>query len=457
MCQKYRKDNDINCKYLRLKQKDSYINYSFLSFLLAWIFPTKEYRTEFRTLCKQSNDIRLIPKRKKEYIELKNKLYKKLQKEPLRVLFLVNEIAKWKAQSLYDLMKDSKEFEPIIALTIADFQVNLSVDKKQEILYKNKEFFDQKNMYSILAYDINKNKSIDLQVFNPDIVFFQEPWSLYDNQTSRKVSKYALTCYIPYYVLSYGAEMDYNMSFHKFLHKYYILNSDWAQLFSKKLKYRLGSILPCGHTTLDSYSIESKCPQDNCIIYAPHWSVPSDKFENFENFSTFMQTGYQILNYAKEHKNIKWVFKPHPTLKNQVVKIGAMTEEEINNYYEEWNNIGTVSLDSDYKKIFDNSKLMITDCCSFLTEYFATGKPLIHLISSKRKISPMPPMGKMFDCFYKAYDLEEMFDLFEKLIIKNEDSLKGKRLKTLKSLNLCGNNASQNIFDDLIKTVKGGK
>ena len=98
---------------------------------------------------------------------------------------------------------------------------------------------------------------------------------------------------------------------------------------------------------------------------------------------------------------------------------------------------------------------MITDCCSFLTEYFATGKPLIHLISPKRKITPMPPMSEMFDCFYKANDLKEMFMLFDKLIINNDDPMKEKRVKVLKKLNLLGNNAAQNIVDDLIKTIKG--
>lgn len=431
------------------------MNYSFLSFLLAWLFPTKEYRAQFRTLCKQSNDIRLINRRKKKYIKLKDKLSKKLKKEPLKVLFLVNEIAKWKGQSLYDLMKESKEFEPIIALTIADIQVNLPIDKKREVLQNNKEFFDKKNMCSAFAYDIKKNKSVDLHLFNPDIVFFQQPWSLCDNQTTREVSKYALTCYIPYYVLSYGAEMDYNQRFHKFLHKYYILNNDWAKLFSNEMKYRVGTLVPSGHTILDSYITKAEISQENCVIYAPHWSVHNDVQENSQNCSTFMETGYQILNYAKEHKNIKWIFKPHPTLKNHVIKIGAMTENEIDNYYKEWESIGIVCYDCDYKKLFDKSKLMITDCCSFLTEYFATGKPLIHLISPKRKITPMPPMSEMFDCFYKANDLKEMFMLFDKLIINNDDPMKEKRVKVLKKLNLLGNNAAQNIVDDLIKTIKG--
>ena len=45
-----------------------------------------------------------------------------------KVLFLVNEIAKWKAQSLYDLLESSGRYEPVIGITIADIDVELSTE-----------------------------------------------------------------------------------------------------------------------------------------------------------------------------------------------------------------------------------------------------------------------------------------------------------------------------------------
>ena len=46
----------------------------------------------------------------------------------IRVAFLVNEIAKWKAQSLYDLMNASNHYEPFIVLTFAERDWGLTDD-----------------------------------------------------------------------------------------------------------------------------------------------------------------------------------------------------------------------------------------------------------------------------------------------------------------------------------------
>ena len=66
-------------------------------------------------------------------------------KSKLKVIFLVNEISKWKAQSLFDLMSQEEKFEPVIALTIADVQKHLSLAQKKEILDKNGGSIDIKS------------------------------------------------------------------------------------------------------------------------------------------------------------------------------------------------------------------------------------------------------------------------------------------------------------------------
>ena len=57
-----------------------------------------------------------------------------------------------------------------------------------------------------------------------------------------------------------------------------------------------------------------------------------------------------------------------------------MSEKEVEDYYANWQKIGNVIESGNYFELFAESDLMITDCGSFLVEYFLTQKPLIHLL-----------------------------------------------------------------------------
>ena len=58
-----------------------------------------------------------------------------------------------------------------------------------------------------------------------------------------------------------------------------------------------------------------------------------------------------------------------------------MSEEEINNYYKEWKNIGSIYTKGNYLDLFRSSDLMITDGCSFLAEYLPSKMPLVRLVN----------------------------------------------------------------------------
>jgi hypothetical protein len=200
------------------------INYKFISFLFSWIFPTKETRRAFRNLCNIIEDEKEIPKIFKRY----KKIIKKLQKKKrIRVIFLISENSKWKAQSLFDLMAKSEKFEPIIALTVLN-----SVHKGDDITRNNIDedynYFKSKGMQVVLAYKDNQFQ--DLKYFNPDIVFYQQPWDINKLQSPKEVSKYALTYYIPYYVNNYELQpIEYEQELHRFVYKYFVLNK-WRAL-----------------------------------------------------------------------------------------------------------------------------------------------------------------------------------------------------------------------------------
>ena len=213
------------------------MNYNILSFLFAWTFPTKKDRGVFRSLCNDIENRKLVKSIQCNYLKIQNKLK---TKSNVRVLFLINEISKWKTQSLIEEMSKSDIFEPIIAVTIADIQKRLSTKEKSQILNESISYFNKKDIEVVCAYDPIKNKAISLDKFSPDIVFYQQPYNLPKIQDIPKVSKYALTCYVPYYLPDYrNFELDCGYSFHKNLFRFYVLNENLKEEYQIHLHSKM--------------------------------------------------------------------------------------------------------------------------------------------------------------------------------------------------------------------------
>src|SRR5574344_642988 len=423
------------------------INYKFVSFLFSWIFPTKETRRVFRNLCNSIEDNKEIPKIFKRY----KKIIKKLRnKKQLRVLFLLSENSKWKAQSLYDLMAKSEKFEPVIALTVLK-GVHKGLDITRNNIEDDFNYFKNKGMNVIKAYQ--NNEYLDLKTFKPDIVFYQQPWDIADIQAPKVVSKFALTYYIPYYVNNYELQpIEYEQNLHKHVYKYYVLNKWWEEEY--KRKSTLTNVYGLGNPILDNFKLnENNTDDKNYVIYAPHYSFDHELNKNPVNYGTFLQNGKVILDYAKQHREFNWVFKPHPQLKHALLNIG-INNKEVESYYKEWKNIRIACYDSSYIELFKNSKLLITDCDSFLLEYFCTSNPIIHLISQKCTISTSEFSKDIFESFYEVRTNEQLIESLDEILINHNDAKKEQRIEILKCCGLLDKNAAQNIINDINKDIK---
>lgn len=381
--------------------------------------------------------------------------FKKQKKDKYRVLFLISEIEKWKAQSLYDLLKKDEHFEPIIAITA----LNIKKIYKDVVISKLeacKKYCDERNMQYEIVYNLKNDKPISLKKLNPDLVFYQQPWSLFKAHMPKVVSKFALTYYIPYFVPNYGElSLDVGRPLYKQLYTYYVLNEKWKEIYEDYLSgtLRAGKFTAVGHTFLDNLRVDSEQKyEDKYVIYAPHYSIPDKKNENLVNYSTFHINGAEMLEYAKAHPEISWVFKPHPRLKIALANIG-WSEDEIEEYYNEWGKIGKCCYDSNYAELFLNSKALITDCGSFLVEYFVTKKPVIHLVSNRTLIVPLDASKVIFDTYYKVDNIEDLYCMLDKILINNDDDKKNERLSVLKELNLLDNYAAENIIRDMKNTL----
>ena len=374
------------------------------------------------------------------------------KKRKIRVGFWVTESAKWTCQEFYDLLKSDDRFEPFILLSY--FKNPQEGVNSEEHYNKIKTFFEQKGANVIDTFNPEIFEFKNLNDFKADIIFYQQPWQININQRPEKTHKHSLLCYIPYCFYSMDSWINYLPKFHGLMWKYFVETSFHKEDYQKK--YRAKNCVVSGSTKLDGYQNLDKHIIENIwktkgkkrIIYAPHHSFN----DNLHEVATFNKNGKYILELAKSHPEIEWIFRPHPAFKNRVISNSIMSEEELEKYYQEWDKTGTVYTDSNYLEMFVSSDCLITDCISFLTEYAPTGKPVLHLRKDNQKEEFNTLVSKIDDGYYQIYSNQELGEVFNQVIINNDDFLSEKR-ELNKVLLQTKTNANKNIYDFLVNTL----
>lgn len=383
------------------------------------------------------------------YIKKNIARVKKLLKNkfPLKVVFYVYDSSRWKSQSLYDLMCKDERFEPLIVVTKnAAVQNNMNYQTIEDVK-KNYDFFKSRAMNVEYGYDIEKDDFIPLENFSPDLIFYSHPWYVETSQGPVVCSKFALTYYIPYYISDTEEFFEYDLRFHRYIHRYYIPNNITRDFYAPRMPDKGKKLRIVGHPQLDYYYLDKKEHEKKYVIYAPHWTVCGNNIR----YGTFDWNGYEILEFAEKHPEINWLFKPHPGLYRFLFTSGYMTKEEADAYYKRWEKAGTLYDKGDYMDLFQDSSLMITDCGSFLIEYFVTGNPCIHLKSEAFKGNSL--VKNICSTYYETTNLEELKENLDKVLLKKEDTMRNERLKLLEELNFKNNYCAQNIIEDLINDL----
>lgn len=384
-----------------------------------------------------------------DYIKRNQKKVKtKLKcKTHLNVAFYVYDSAKWKCQSVYDLMIKDKRFTPYIFVTKCNAPKDNFNYQTIDDIKKTYDFFKSKGMNVQCAYDLENDKFIPFEKMSPkpDIIIYQHPWYVETTQGPVVCSKFALTYYVPYYISDIDNPIEYDLRFHRYIYRYYVPDEIIKKNYAKNMYDKGEKLIVAGHPQLDFYLDDKTKNERKYVIYAPHWTVCGDNLR----YSTFDWNGYQILDFAENHPELNWVFKPHPCLYNFLFMSGYMKKEEADEYYRRWHDIGIVCEDGDYMQLFQESLAMITDSGSFLTEYLFTKQPCIHLVSEYFKGNEN--VEKICQTYYNAHNLDEMNKLFEDVLINKNDSKKLERLDLLEELNYP--NSAEVIVDNLAKNI----
>ena len=423
-----------------------YLPYENIGKIVSMIFPEKYKKTisDFFMELKTSANCRYIKKNQKKVLK---KLRHKYKKEPIRVAFVCFEASKWKCQSLYELLSDSEYFHPFILITKNNAPQNSSKPMTAQEVSDTYKFFKEKGLETFLAFDLESQRPVPVKEFEPDIIFYQQPWYIFTSQGPVVASKFALTCYVPYFVANVSSYLEYGLRFHRYLYKHYILNKLIFDFYSKNMENNGKNLRITGHTQLDYFYLNREKidkTEKRYVIYAPHWSINYPP----ENYATFEWNAREILEFAKKHREIEWIFKPHPILKHRLKTQNIMSAVEIENYWGEWAKIGFVHENGDYMDIFSKTRVLITDCGSFLTEFFLTKQPVIHLVSEK-SYPYNPSAEKIVQNYYSVRNTEELKNILELVVLKREDPMREQRENAINELGFKDVFAAKNILKDI--------
>ena len=399
-------------------------------------------------------------------LDLKRKIR---EGKKVRVCFLIDEISRFTANSVYHNMLNHPIFEPFLLLIN---QLDGNFDKNEnawELHLKSFNLLKSQGYKVYNGYDDNKN-IIPIETFNPDIIFTTAPYLDYHNTTLTNIYLNAnyLVCYLPYH---FGTVNNYDYHYNNrriaSCWKNFVSSREDYKEFLKYSKYCGTNTVLTGYPKLDAYTK----PIEDCkipdkinngkpiIIYAPHHSI-RDKWEPV-NLSTFHIYYKYFLDLAKNNPNINFVLKPHPTLVVKVVEQCIMSKDEYQQYINTWDSLpnGLYVYDGEYIDLFRRSDLLIQDSGSFIGEWLPTDKPCIYLVNPERNqetfMDGFSIIGrKILEKYYLAHNQEEINNYFKMIMFDKQDPQKEDRIKIKNSIYVNIGCAGKKIVEYLETTLR---
>lgn len=295
----------------------------------------------------------------------------------IKLLFLTMEYSVWPSlMPVYNQAKFDSRYEvQIVYLPFSHANTTNSYDDLEKY---------QKNGYSIINYE-----DYDLSTESPDIAFVLKP---YDSVPSRfyinQLQKVVPRCiYIPYGMEVSDAEHSLSYQCLGAVHFLSWKVLAWGPAYYEKMKkytYNYGeNYLPIGHPRIDievenDQKLEKKIllkgKGKKVVLWNTHFS-----FEGDTACGSYFDWGEDILQLARQNKEILLLWRPHPLFYGAYAKKRNMNIKEVMDWFHEWDLIENIVIDDteSYLTSFNLSDALITDATSFIPEYLCQEKPIL--------------------------------------------------------------------------------
>lgn len=377
------------------------------------------------------------------------------QKGQANVLFIASNLAMWKHQYLYELLRTDKRFNPYIV--ICPFCTYTPQDKAVSVAML-KEYFD---IHGTPYYLYENDSCLALEEMHPDIIFYPQPYEgLFGNKLDFQHHEDALLCYSPYALYTVNPEWVYNVKLQNRAWKLYY-PTQFHLKDAQEIMYNRGrNVVVSGYANADVLTgkLGNKKGGNSMkhIVWAPHFSIASN---SSMKRGAFLWLSNLMIRLAVEYKGrIQWTFKPHPRLKTELYKLQEWGEERTDAYFQKWEEMENTQVEmGDFVDLFCSSDALIHDCGSFTAEYLYTKKPVLF---TARDFEPIEEMMNEFgerclNLHYKAHEESDVVSFIEDIVLNGEDSLFEKRNDFYENV-LCSKkhmNAAEYIYNDMIKSL----
>ena len=443
--------------------------YSFEILILVWLY--KFILLLFSGIKKR--------RQKKQFIEnapirfgkplYHEKLQRKLQRgKKLVVVLFESRISCWQYDELYQILKESPYFTPVVVLKPFAFQGKETMIREMENAFT---ILKKRGIHVVKGYDQKTGKYLDVRrKIKPDAVFYSMYWKPH----------FAEGFYIDHYkdiysfLFAYGFDVashpdheSMNFELQNAVTRYYLptplhrviaeanMDNYGANTFVTGSP-KLDLLIDKNYTPSDVWKPQAK--QKKRIIWAPHHSDGFNKA--FYQFNAFYEIYDYMLKLAEKYKDeVQFAFKPHPMLKPKLDEKWGIAAADA--YYQKWADYENCQLETgEFKDLFIGSDAMILDSISFIAEYTITNKPAFFTIGKTTRVMMNTYGEENFKVLYKTVsDLKTDIEKFiVDVVINGNDVKKAERTAFIEKYMLPPNgvSASQNIYNDMVDIIING-
>lgn len=318
--------------------------------------------------------------------------------EKINIIFICQRPQVWTSlKSLYEAcLKDSDFNVTIVTIPIKKQLPNITFNHEIYESEGAETFWADSDCNVINGYDSFSNKWLDLRTLNPDYVFFQQPYDIVrcELYKSSNIAEFASIGYTSYYYAISSDDIKNCMpeNFIKNVSICFLQNNSEEKWFNDKfniLKYPTVKRFITGCPKFDNiHNYKNKksslwklnTEKSFKVIWTPRWTTN-------ENTCHFFDYKDKFIEYCKRHKDVDFIFRPHPQAKLNYAAEENFSINQFEQYEQHYKNSNNMNIDytPDYLPLFYSADVLISDISSIIPEFFLTGKPIIFCKKNQSK------------------------------------------------------------------------
>ena len=320
------------------------------------------------------------------YVNHYGAFHKKEEKNVITIVFLVTMPQLW--NSLKTVYQAAEKNDNVKAWVVVVPNVTIQSDGS---CLESYVFFKKECQHVVDAR--LQTGYFDIRKLRPDFIFRQSPYDdAYPKEYSyARLARYGKTCYVPYnYNFSPKKHLviEYN---EKAMRNLFVIfsesesNREYCLKEKERIRwYKDLHVFYLGFPRFDLYDRKwmeatteiKKCEKNRYFTWIPRWATNSE-----ENDGTgFFAYHEHLVSYFRKHRELKLKIRPHPLMFQNFIRVGKMTEKEVEEFRIKIAEETNIELDDniDYLETFCQTDVLIADMSSINFEFFLTGKPIIY-------------------------------------------------------------------------------